>query len=263
MTIAISCPSCDRPLKVKDDLAGKRVKCPGCGEPVLVEVIDEAEPEAAIQEKPRRKVVADDEPDDRPRKKKKKKKKSNMLLWIGLAGGAAFLLLLVAAGLLWFFVFNRPTEQKSTEQAKGPPRTKKKQEQGPKVDFVPQDNPRPKGGIIRAMDVQEVKNNMKQIGLAYHNYVSSNNKAPLKVQDLMQFLERSQPIEKMLTDGSIVFIYGVRIQDMPQGTSNTLIAYEKDADQKGFRVVLFGDGSVDMLPDDEFQTKPKAQPRTK
>jgi hypothetical protein len=263
MTIAISCPSCDRPLKVKDDLAGKRVKCPGCGEPVLVEVADEPEPEPAIQEKPRRRVVEDDEPDDRPRKKRKKKKKSNTVLWIALGGGAALLLLLLVAGVLLFlFVFNRPSDQKGTEQAKTTPKMGKKQDV-PKFDPQLNDNPRPKGGIIRAMDVQEVKNNMKQIGLAYHNYVSSNNKAPLKMQDLMQFLERNASIEKMLSDGSVVFIYGVRLQDMTQGTSNTLIAYEKDADTRGFRVVLFGDGSVDMLPDDEFQTKTKAQPRNK
>ena len=263
MTIALSCPSCARALKVKDDLAGKRIKCPGCGEPVLVEAADESEGEPAIQEKPRRQVVADDEPDDRPRKKKKKKKKSNTLLWIGLAGGAAFLLLLVVAGVVLLLVFNRPTEQKSTEQAKNTPRTKKKQDQPRKADVPVDDNPRPKGGLIRGMDVQEVKNHMKQIGLAYHNYLSSNGKAPLKVQDLMQFLERSQPIEKMLTDGSVVFIYGASVQDMTQGSSNTLLAYEKDADTRGFRVVLFGDGSVDMLPDDEFQTKPKAQSRSK
>jgi hypothetical protein len=259
MTIALSCPSCDKALKVKDELAGKKVKCPGCGEPILV-AAEEPAVEAAVQEPPRRKArVADDEDggEDRPRKKKKKKKKSNTLLWIALGGGAAFLLLLIVVGAVLFFI-TRPAEvAKSTEQ----PKTKAKKKQDPKFDPLPNDNPRPKGGIPRAMDVQEVKNAMKQIGLAYHNCVTTNNKAPTKMQDLMPFLERNAMIEKMLTDGSVVFIYGVRIQDMIEGSSNTLIAWEKDADNRGLRVVLFGDGSVDMLPDDEFQAKPKAQPR--
>jgi len=253
----LSCPSCEKALKVKDELAGKKVKCPGCGEPIVVEAADDPESETAVQEPPRRKARATDaEDDDRPRKKKKKKKKSNSLLWILLGGGAALLLLLIGVGLVLFFVvFNRPAaETKSTDQAK------QRQQPPPKFEPLPEAN-RPKGGIPRAMDVQEVKNAMKQIGLAYHNCLTSNNKAPGKMQDLMQFLERNALIEKLLSDGSVVFVYGVRIQDMTQGTSNTLIAWEKDADNRGLRVVLFGDGSVDMLPDDEFQSKPKAQPR--
>jgi uncharacterized Zn finger protein (UPF0148 family) len=253
MTIALSCPSCDKALKVKDELAGKKVKCPGCGEPIVVEAADDPEPESAVQEPPRRKGRDDD--DDRPRKKKKKKKKCNTLLWVALGGGAAVLLLLVVAGVILFFVFNQPAAAtKTTEQAK------KKQDQRPKFEPLPE-NKRPKGGIIRAMDVQEAKNAMKQIGLAYHNYVSTSGKAPLKMQDLMQHLERNALIEKMLTDGSVEFVYGVKPQDMTQGTSNTLLAWEKDADNLGRRVVLFADGSVDVLTEDDFQAKPRAQPR--
>jgi uncharacterized Zn finger protein (UPF0148 family) len=252
MTIAVSCPSCDKALKVKDELAGKKVKCPACGEPIVVAAADEPEPETAVQE-PRRKA-REDEDDDRPRKKKKKKKKSNTLLWIALGGGAGLLLLLVVAGVVVFIVTRPAAETKSTEQAK------KKQDQRPK--FEPQvENKRPKGGVIRAMDVQEVKNAMKQIGLAYHNYVSTSGKAPLKMQDLMQHMERNAMIEKMLTDGSVEFVYGVRPEDMTQGSSNMLLAWEKDADNLGRRVVLFADGSVDVLTEDDFQAKPRAQPR--
>jgi hypothetical protein len=37
------------------------------------------------------------------------------------------------------------------------------------------------------------------------------------------------------------------------------LAYEKEADTKGLRLVLFGDASVDLLPEAEFQSKPKAR----
>lgn len=38
MAISILCPGCQKKLKVKDELAGKRVKCPGCGQVIVVPV---------------------------------------------------------------------------------------------------------------------------------------------------------------------------------------------------------------------------------
>jgi hypothetical protein len=32
MSISAQCPGCERKLKAKDKLAGERVKCPGCGQ---------------------------------------------------------------------------------------------------------------------------------------------------------------------------------------------------------------------------------------
>lgn len=37
MAIAVSCPGCDAKLKAKEELLGKRVKCPKCGHAVDVE----------------------------------------------------------------------------------------------------------------------------------------------------------------------------------------------------------------------------------
>ncbi len=34
--ISFACPACSKPLKVKDEVAGKRVKCPGCGKALVV-----------------------------------------------------------------------------------------------------------------------------------------------------------------------------------------------------------------------------------
>ena len=36
MAIEFSCPKCKKKLKVKDELAGKKIKCPGCGSPAAV-----------------------------------------------------------------------------------------------------------------------------------------------------------------------------------------------------------------------------------
>lgn len=44
MPVQLNCPSCAKPLKVRDELAGKTVKCPSCGAPVTVPAA-EGEPE--------------------------------------------------------------------------------------------------------------------------------------------------------------------------------------------------------------------------
>lgn len=51
MTTTMSCPGCQTPLRLRDDMAGKKIKCPRCGsvvtvpeeEAVVVEVVSAAE----------------------------------------------------------------------------------------------------------------------------------------------------------------------------------------------------------------------------
>jgi hypothetical protein len=53
MPIQLRCPECNKPLKVKEELAGKKVKCPGCGKAVPVPVPEvEPEPVEEVQEAP-------------------------------------------------------------------------------------------------------------------------------------------------------------------------------------------------------------------
>ena len=47
MPIRLSCPSCRKPLRIKDELSGKKVKCPSCGHVFAVPV---PEPEAPASE---------------------------------------------------------------------------------------------------------------------------------------------------------------------------------------------------------------------
>jgi hypothetical protein len=60
----ISCPSCDASLNAPERLVGKKVKCPSCGEAVLVEDPDAAEElddfleEDDVEEPPRRRAPA-------------------------------------------------------------------------------------------------------------------------------------------------------------------------------------------------------------
>ncbi len=45
MSISVQCPGCEKNLRIKDDLAGKRVKCPGCGHIMLVPSANESQPD--------------------------------------------------------------------------------------------------------------------------------------------------------------------------------------------------------------------------
>ena len=121
MSISVQCGSCDKSLKVRDELEGKRVKCPACGQPVLVahaEPIEErpASPVKAKRsetpKKPVRSIERDepdaDEDDDAPKKKKKKRRApppsflAQHKWWFVGGGAAAGLLILVGGGFLMF-----------------------------------------------------------------------------------------------------------------------------------------------------------------
>jgi hypothetical protein len=140
MSIAFSCPDCEKTFKVPDAMAGRKAKCSGCGATILIaNVIGLTEkPTARIRSKaaivkdddnyqeedapPRKGRIrqddaedVDDELDDddeeptrksrkRRGKSKKKKKSSAMLLALLVVGGVTLLVLAGAGGgLAWYF----------------------------------------------------------------------------------------------------------------------------------------------------------------
>lgn len=107
-----------------------------------------------------------------------------------------------------------------------------------------------RGGVRAADDV--TANDLKQIGLAYHNHHDATNKAPAKAKDLAPYFENSKRLLDHLESGRIRFIYNVSIRDMVDGTSNTILAHVKEAPAKG-GLVLYGDGSVRKLTADEIK----------
>ena len=104
----VKCPDCGKSLKVGDDLAGKRVRCPGCKNPFVVpesapvlEAVDEEEEQEEQEERvtakprPRRDAVRtpparrprddeedeeedEDEDDDRPRRPRSRRLKRDV-----------------------------------------------------------------------------------------------------------------------------------------------------------------------------------------
>ena len=106
-------------------------------------------------------------------------------------------------------------------------------------------------GRAQAQD-RRLVNDLKQIGLAYHNYFEANRKGPAKAEDLAPYLENDQRLVNLLKN-DVVFAYNVGILDMKDGTSNTVLAYPKDVPTKG-GPALYGDGSVKKLTADQFKS---------
>jgi hypothetical protein len=114
--------------------------------------------------------------------------------------------------------------------------------------------PTGKGGIKRMIDRPRLSGQLKQIGLAYMNCSDTN--PPRKIEDLMPFLENDAKIEKLLRDGDVVVIWGVRTGQVP---GDTLLAYEKYPDDKGTRLVLMADTSVKTMSKEEFHKASNAK----
>jgi len=73
MATAAVCPTCSRKLRVPDDLAGKRVKCPSCGTNFQTNgtaaEAEEEERQPAPRRPPAPAVVEEDEPQPAPRRR--------------------------------------------------------------------------------------------------------------------------------------------------------------------------------------------------
>ncbi len=261
MAISLTCPSCERALKVKDELAGRKIKCPACGSVITV-IAKEANSDARITAKKAQPARVsrddDDEPEEeeRPRKKRKKKGKSNLGLIIG-GGAAAVVVIAVVA----FLLMRDTTPKKVVQNKPAPvePQPKKVDEPPPKEEPVIEKKA-PAGAAARIREVTEVQNVLRQLGVAYRNFEVSENRGPKNQQELSPYYENNGQINEYLKNKWVTFIYGVRRQAFDeQGASNTILAYETDPDARGIRMVLFGDGSVNGLNEQDFKTSPKAK----
>lgn len=113
-------------------------------------------------------------------------------------------------------------------------------------------------GVQKAAEKVKRSNDLKQIGLAYHEYNSRFQKAPEKAEDLQPLLTQDPQVFDLLKNGSVVFIYGVSLKDLNKvGHSQTVIAYEKEAPEKG-GIVLYADAFTESVTAAEFATKRKA-----
>jgi hypothetical protein len=115
------------------------------------------------------------------------------------------------------------------------------------------------GGFrLPAVGRAQILNDFKQLGLLYHTTLDTSGKPPANLADWKDLKKEFPKGYKAIEEGRYVFYFNVSLKDMKAGTSNTVLAYEKDAPTRG-GVVLMGDGSVKTLTADEFAKAPKAK----
>jgi hypothetical protein len=249
VTISFSCPSCEHRLKVKDELAGRKVKCPSCGGGVLVPADEKDEDEAAAA-RPGRQAREESDEEERPRKKKKKKKKGNKGLIIGLGIGAVAL---VAVVVVLVIVLNQPRSQSDKGKVAENPPPKKNPVQQP----APQPQPHPEqrvAGIANRGEDTAVMNDMKNIGIFYNQYLITNPRGPKSTKAFADEIRRDAPhIAQALDKQIYVLLPGVR------RSANMIVAYDVPGNTALQHIVLMGDGSVQAMPQQELQQYLKEQ----
>lgn len=266
MAIALACPACKRALKVKDELAGRKIKCPNCAAVFPVPRKKVESDERVTAKKPRPVPAAaedDDDPDEdeRPKKKKKKKKTAgNRGMLIGAAVGGV----VVIAAIVVFLMMPHGTANEKVAQRKSAPPPIKKNVEQPVVQADPPEIKKkpPIGGIGRVKERVVIENSLRQLGIAYKNFEVLQNRGPKDQKELGPYYQNVNDINEALNNKEITFIWGVSRRALSEnGTSNTVLAYETDGDLQGVRMVLFGDGSVNGLNEEDFKKAPKAKGR--
>jgi hypothetical protein len=66
-------------------------------------------------------------------------------------------------------------------------------------------------------------------------------------------------VRKALRSGNYVVVWDVEILQTPEMNSGKVLAYHRDAPQKG-GMVCYQDGEVAVLTREEFERAPKSQP---
>ncbi len=112
----------------------------------------------------------------------------------------------------------------------------------------------------QAAQRQQLMNELKQLGLTLHNYHDVNQKLPTSWAELQSYGVPAGLQQKLEAEG-YTLVLGMKFSEMTNGTSRFMIAFRRDAAQKG-GVVLLADGSVMQITPDEFNEYWNAQQPT-
>jgi hypothetical protein len=104
---------------------------------------------------------------------------------------------------------------------------------------------------------QKTANDLKQLGLTYHQFHDAQGKGPANSDEFAQWASTNMPervalIQQTGPGGKYVLFYGQRIPaDFPSGTSNTVLGHEAQVPASG-GIVLMADTSTRQMSAAEF-----------
>jgi type II secretory pathway pseudopilin PulG len=99
-------------------------------------------------------------------------------------------------------------------------------------------------------------NDLRQIAVAYRNYVAkTRDRGPKKKEVLSPYYENSGRINEALDTKRITVIWDIPAHRID---SDTVLAYETNADGLGRRLVAMGDATVQTRDEHEFNSAIKA-----
>ncbi len=108
--------------------------------------------------------------------------------------------------------------------------------------------------VRRGIDSAKAKGYLHNIGLSYTQYNAENGRSPAKLEDFLAYIKRDEHQEaKALEDGLLTLKMNAPL------SSSVVLGYETDPYTDGTRLVLFGDGHIQMMGAQEFQTALKSR----
>ena len=112
------------------------------------------------------------------------------------------------------------------------------------------------GGVVqnvrqaarRTVDLAQLKN----FSLAYFQYQTLNGKGPSRIEDIKDSLDANTITT--FKEGTCVAVWNLR-----NPSSSTIVAYVKDPDSYGTRIVATGDGAARRMNQQDFDAAMKAK----
>ena len=110
--------------------------------------------------------------------------------------------------------------------------------------------------VERGKEKQKAQNDLQQIGTYYQLYMTENGRAP-SAKQLKDYVNRdpnARNLSKAINEGRLV------LNNPPANPgARVVVAYEKEKDLRGNRVVVLSDTSVHTMAEEEFQAALKGQ----
>jgi hypothetical protein len=112
--------------------------------------------------------------------------------------------------------------------------------------------------IREAADRAKRTNDLKALALAIVIFQDDKKRGPADIDELAAQLSPDVVQRVRNRDISVVW-KAARMSEQPAGGSNVVVAWESRLEPNGTRLVVYLDGHPEILPEQEFQQKPKAQ----